>query len=177
MGRLAEALADHSQVLELAEGDLRGYTHIERGEIYHLIGRYKEALVELSQAVALGITNARPFALRGRTYRAVGCYPEALADFSQAIELEPDEEYYRYNRALTYQAMGQANAAQADLIVAICCVQQACGNDPQNWNSRFNLAICYIITEEFEEAEHLYRNALSSGASPYTIRGAIYDLA
>jgi tetratricopeptide (TPR) repeat protein len=176
LGRLEEALGDCNRVIELGTVDPPGGVYAIRGKIYHLMGRYQEAVEDLTYAMELGLTDAWLFSVRGQAYRALGYYEEAVGDFSRAIEQEPDEEYYHYNRALTYQVMEQASAAQADLNAAMQHAQQACGDDTQNWHSFFNLAICYITVGKDEAAGQLYHDALSRGASPDSIRGAIYDL-
>jgi len=95
---------------------------------------------------------------------------------NRAIELKPDSDWRLYDRACTHQALGQTDQAQADLTAAIQRAQEAYEEEPQDWQNTFNLALYHLAAGEAEEAERLYRAALSGGASPRLIRMAIRDL-
>jgi tetratricopeptide (TPR) repeat protein len=120
--------------------------------------------------------DAWAIAHRGETYRLMGCYAEALADFERAIALEPDQDWYLYDRALTRRALGQVDLAQADLTAAIQVARRTYDHDPRDLPNTFNLALYHLTVAEAEEAERLYREALSGGGSPYHIREAIREL-
>jgi tetratricopeptide (TPR) repeat protein len=53
------------------------------------MGRYDEALADLTRAIELDPSYAGYFALRGQAYQATGNYDESLADFTRATELNP----------------------------------------------------------------------------------------
>jgi len=172
--RYPEALADFDRVIELAPDD--AWAMASRGLTHRLMGQYEQALADFDRAIALDPGDAWAIAHRGETYRLMGCYAEALADFERAIALEPDQDWYLYDRALTRRALGQVDLAQADLTAAIQVARRTYDHDPRDLPNTFNLALYHLTVAEAEEAERLYREALSGGGSPYHIREAIREL-
>jgi len=134
------------------------------------------ALADFNQAIKLDPYYVWAITCRGETYRLMERYNKALADFNQAIKLEPNDDWYLYNRALTFLLLGQANESQTDLVAAIQQAQEGYKDNPRNWRNTLNLAIYNLVAGEYEEAEEIYREGLSSDAPPHIIREAIQDL-
>jgi tetratricopeptide (TPR) repeat protein len=174
MERYKEALADFNRAIDLRPGVAWDLAH--RGETYRLMERYEEALADFDRAIGLDPDDAWAIAHRGDIYRLMEQYEEALADFDRAIELETDGDWYLYDRALAYRALGQTEQAQADLTAAIQRALEMYEKEPQDWQNRFNLALYNLAIGEAEEAERLYREALSGGASPHRISETFSDL-
>ena len=174
MKRYEEALADFNRAIEL-DPDY-AWAIASRGLTYLQMERYEEALADFNRVIELDPDLAEAIASRGETYRQMERYEEALADFNRAIELKPDKDWYLYNRALTYQSLDQADKAQADLRVAIQHALEAYEKEPQDWQNTFNLALYHLALGEPEEAERLYREALSGWAPLHGIREASRDL-
>ena len=76
---------------------------------------YKDALVELSEAVRLNPQHALALNARGFVYYLVGDYPHSLADLDAAIQLNPSYRNAYQNRALTRKAMGDLKGSQDDV--------------------------------------------------------------
>jgi len=62
-----------------------------RGQTYRLLGRFEEALADLSHAIDLDSEYDWAFAQHGENYRRMGRHEEALADLRCAIELKPSD--------------------------------------------------------------------------------------
>jgi tetratricopeptide (TPR) repeat protein len=174
MERHEEALADLDRAIELDPE--YEWAIASRAVTYRMLGRHEEALADLNRAIELDPEYEWAIASRALTYRMLERYEEALADFDQAIALEPEQDWYRYDRALTHQALGQTDQALSDLTLAIQRARERYERGPQQWRNTFNLALYNLAAGEAEEAERLYREALSGGASPYRISEALRDL-
>ncbi len=172
--RHQEALADLDRAIELDPA--YAWAIASRALTYRMMERYEEALADFSRAAELDPEYDWPMAGRGETYRLIGRYEEALADFNRAIGLEPEQDWYRYDRALTYQALGQTDQAQSDLTLAIQRGRERYEKSPHDWRNTLNLALYHLAAGEAEDAQRLYREALSGGASPHRIREALRDL-
>ncbi|HYK62939.1 MAG TPA: tetratricopeptide repeat protein, partial [Bryobacteraceae bacterium] len=63
--------------------------HNQRGRELTKLGRYREAIIELSAAIEADPTFALAYNARGFAYHMVRDYSSAVADFDKAIELMP----------------------------------------------------------------------------------------
>jgi len=169
-----DALADLNQTIELLPNN--ALMIADRGEIYGLMGQYDKALADFNRAIELKPGHTWAIAGRGKTYRLMEQYDNALADFNRAIELEPEDDWCLYDRALTYQAMGQTGKAQGDLITAIQQARKKYEIDTRDWTNTLNLALYHLAAGEAKKVEHLYGEALSTGAPAHRVRDAIRDL-
>jgi len=78
------------------------------------LGKYEEAIVELTEAIRLKPNLARAYNARGYAYLLQHEYRHAEADFDDAIRLDA---YYRNayrNRAIARRALGDVAGAAAD---------------------------------------------------------------
>ncbi|MDZ8067891.1 MAG: ATP-binding protein [Nostoc sp. DedQUE08] len=98
-----------------------------------------------------------------------------LANGLKAYE-EKRYEDARYNRALVYLALNQPHKAQTVLVPAIKLATEHCKKDAKDWRNTFNLALYYLAAQYTQQANDLYRYALSKGASSESIGKAIQDL-
>ncbi|NER51591.1 MAG: serine protease [Symploca sp. SIO1B1] len=91
--------------------------HLLRGLSLRGLGRYQEATVAYTQAIAI---NPHPWAYnnRGNAYYDLKNYQKALSDYSNAIELDP-------NFAAAYETRGQAYCQIGDEQTALRDFQQA----------------------------------------------------
>ena len=179
MGRFEKTLADFDAALEMDVD--QGWVYANRGVAYRLMERYEDTLADLDRAIELRPDMVWPFAVRGVVYRSMGRYEQALTDLNMAVEWDPkppwaSEHRYLYDRALTWKLLGRMNKAQTDLAAAIQCAKEVRRGKPQAWRTILRLALCYLASEDAEETNHLYQEALSSRISPRNIRGAIQDI-
>ena len=174
MGRCEEALTDFDRAIKLDPDNT--WAIASRGETYRRMGHYEEALADLDRSVELDADYTWAIAGRGETYRLMGCYEEALADFNQAIELDPEYTWAIAHCGLTHQLMGHYEEARTKLAAAIEAVRARYEEEPQEWPNTLNLALYNLAAGRAEESERLYREALSSGASLYHVREAVFNL-
>ena len=98
---------------------LRGHVTETVRDGPHSLGRYPEALADLTRAIDLGAGSARTIAFRGEAYRMMEQYEQALADFSRAVDLDPGNSWAVGSRGQACQALGRHDEALADFSRAI----------------------------------------------------------
>lgn len=90
----------------------------ERGRLYHLDGRYHEAVADFTAALERLPVTLQPYAynfraFRAESLRAAGRSAEAVADYDAAIAILPHPAYF-YHRGLALKAMGRLAEAESD---------------------------------------------------------------
>jgi tetratricopeptide (TPR) repeat protein len=85
-GKLAEAIADYTEVLEMDEKNIHGLHN--RGLLYKKVGQYHKAINDLTELLALLPNNVGAYFNRGSCHEQLGEVDTALADYSKALELE-----------------------------------------------------------------------------------------
>ena len=81
------AVAKYS--LAIALQPINPAAYLRRGCVYYYLGRWREAVEDLSMAFALGLARADPliWGRRAFAYSALNQWDKAIADYSKAIEL------------------------------------------------------------------------------------------
>lgn len=125
---LAAALyrkGDYHRALEVYYEAAAAYPHKEarlydgRGLVFAKLGRYHEALLDYSRAIALNPRDHNMFYNRGNVRVRMGLYREAIQDYTAAIRLHPQPHpHYFQNRSVAYRALGDISQAAADLAKA-----------------------------------------------------------
>jgi tetratricopeptide (TPR) repeat protein len=98
--KFMEAIEDLNRAITL--GDLQGdQTNVAealcvRGVAYTRIGKYEEALKDITASIEADRNNARPYYIRARVYLTMGQHEQLIADLTAALEkdappLSPDE--------------------------------------------------------------------------------------
>lgn len=95
-----------------------GRAYKDRGIFYYSVGRYDEALEDLSTALRIAKDLEWPdyfnlYAYHGETQRAAGRYDEAVRDFTDAIAVYPHPVYF-YFRGTSLKALGRHQEAAED---------------------------------------------------------------
>jgi tetratricopeptide (TPR) repeat protein len=90
-----------------------------RGEAYRMMGKYDDAVADLTRAIELDPKSAWALANRGVTYGQMERYDDAVADLTRAIELDPKSAWALANRGVTYRQMERYDDAVADLTLVI----------------------------------------------------------
>ena len=90
-----------------------------RGVAYRTIGKYAEAISDLSEAIRLVPDYGTAFNNRGVAYRNMGDLDRAVADYDEAIRLKPDYVAAFYNRALVLADKHQYEKAIADFTTVL----------------------------------------------------------
>jgi tetratricopeptide (TPR) repeat protein len=85
-----------------------------RGAEYLMTGRYDDAILDLTRAIALEPRLPTAYSDRGIAYRKKGDYGRAIADYTEAIRIWPNWHDWYLNRGLAYAATGRDDEAIAD---------------------------------------------------------------
>jgi tetratricopeptide (TPR) repeat protein len=86
IGKLAEAIRDYSEVIELDHKNIHGLHN--RGLLYKKVGQAQKAIEDLTELLVLLPNNVGAYFNRGSCYEQLGEVETALADYSRALELE-----------------------------------------------------------------------------------------
>jgi tetratricopeptide (TPR) repeat protein len=78
--------------------------HHQRGRDFNNAGKYREAIVELDQAIGAQPDLALAYNARGFAYYLLRDYSHALADYDQAISLNPGYPNAIHNRDVAQRA-------------------------------------------------------------------------
>jgi tetratricopeptide (TPR) repeat protein len=90
-----------------------------RAEILHRLGRNRDAIDDISEAIKLRPSVAKLYSDRGFYLCAIGRSREALKDHDYAITLEPKNSIYFHERSVCLNRIGDRQAALADISKAI----------------------------------------------------------
>ena len=68
-------------------------THFLRyqGKFYFIMGRYEQALTDLTKLLEFDISNSFALRYRAETYYMIEKYEESLADLNKLLEINPNE--------------------------------------------------------------------------------------
>jgi WD40 repeat protein/Flp pilus assembly protein TadD len=110
-----QALNDRKQASKLNSVDV----YINQGLTYHRQGKYKQAISNYSQAIALNPNSDKAYSNRAAAYNDQKDYQKAIADSSKAISLNPTYASAYINRGLAYYHQGNYQQAIADYNKAI----------------------------------------------------------
>ncbi|MDD5493929.1 MAG: tetratricopeptide repeat protein [Dehalococcoidia bacterium] len=137
-------------------------------------GKYKEAIAEFTQAIALQPEISDLYFNRGLANDRYGDIDAAIRDYTSAIQKaagsnrQPDYKLY-YVRGYDYVAKKEYGPAQADLLKAIEL-------NPQYASSYEQLGIVFSSSEQYDKAIENYSRAieLQPKATTYFSRGVTY---
>jgi tetratricopeptide (TPR) repeat protein len=129
-GRGREGLDFLDQAVRGSRGRLAGRVLLRRADVYHVLGRYEEALRDLRGAVTRSrragdpVWEARSRGYRGLVLLALGAARRADADFAVAAQLyQSIGQEYEYAQALNNR--GYAAFARGDLPTALAYIDEA----------------------------------------------------
>jgi tetratricopeptide (TPR) repeat protein len=107
--RLSVKAAYDKQIKEISAVDWyeKGFADID-------LGKYDQAIQDLSTAIELNPKEVGPYHNRGLVYTKLRQYPEAIQDYSKAIELDPKFEAAYIQRGSAFFNMGQDDQAIDD---------------------------------------------------------------
>lgn len=117
MGRLDDALADYTYVLE-RDPNFPEH-HFNVGNILRRLGRDEEAIAAYREALRLSPPFPEAYYNIGDARLALGDTEGALADFGYVVELDPRHVDARINRAGLLLASGDVESAWRDVAAAL----------------------------------------------------------
>lgn len=122
--RFKEALQDYDHMITYLSNEKDKVKYQEKlalvyrykATLYSQLGRHKEAIKEISEAIARGGKRvSEEYMIRGEEYYALGDSQSAVDDFTKAIDLSPGTYSGAYfGRSKAYRKLGKIELAQAD---------------------------------------------------------------
>jgi tetratricopeptide (TPR) repeat protein len=137
LGRLEEALADYTAVIE--EDPHYAEYHFDRAALLRRLRRDDEAMSEYETAMRLSPPFPELYYNRGDLRSALGDDDGALADFGYVLEIDPGYVDAYINRVAILMEAGQRAAARRDLTAALAVAP----DDPH--------LLCLLARLELEE--------------------------
>ena len=141
------------------------------GVLAHQIGKHRQAIEFISQAIQQNPSN--PFVQNnlGEAYRALGRPDEALACYRRALELKPDY-------AEAHNNLGAVSKEQGRLDEALACYRRALELKPDYATAHSNLGNVFKEQGKLDEALACYRRALNlkpDYADAHSNLGAVFQ--
>jgi tetratricopeptide (TPR) repeat protein len=126
------------------------------------MGKYEEALADLTSVIALDEQNAWAIAARGETYRRMAKYHEAIADFTRAMGLKLADPMRFCLRGSTYIAINDIAAAELDLARAI--------KGPLNSAlDYYGCGVALVLSNRYNEAMEMLGQAFKRDAATWIL--------
>lgn len=176
MGRNAEAVVSFERAVA-ANGNLASAWH-GLGLALGDVGRWGPSLQAYDRALAIQPHYAVAWMDRGNTLRALDRFDDALQSYERSLELAPDAAFTWSNRGVVLKRLGRLAEAQLsytralalkpdfvdamvnfatlqkdrmDIESAIALNQRALGLQPDNSGAHLNLAICHMVTGDWQQ--------------------------
>lgn len=121
LGRLDDAIADYTQIIEKADDIIKIQAYIERGLAKEQKEAFADAAADYTAALALQKGNIWALNCRASCLERLGKYEEAAVDFTHLLEIVPKEEasILYFKRANSYRVCQRLNDAVADYTRAL----------------------------------------------------------
>ena len=123
------------------------------GYMYHIVGRYPEALVEAESLVRLMPRCYDSYSLRGEAWAQLGRAEAFERDFEVALELRP-------NHAPQYIVKSGCYADLGEWGKAVQALQKAIELDANSWMAHYQLANAYEKMSKYEKVIVSFQRAL-----------------
>jgi len=155
LGRLEEALADYSAVIE--QDPYYSEYYLDRGNLYRRLERNAEALADYEHAIAYSPPYVEAYYNRASVLSLLRREDEALADYNYVLELDPTYLDALVNRASIYYERGDYEVARRD-------VEQGLQLSPENAQLCCTLGLLEMVDEQVESAYQAFSTALKYDA-------------
>jgi tetratricopeptide (TPR) repeat protein len=166
LGNFDEAIRLETEAMELLDSRpgphsyelylRRALLSFNRAQVYAVVGRYDEAVADLTSVIDLFPEESDGYLERGNAHRRAGRTDEALADYDRAIARNPPPEAY-YNRAGLLSELGREQEALADYDTVVDL-------DPDHVDTLVNRAGIRYDRGEFDRARRDVEHGLTVDA-------------
>lgn len=156
MGKLHEALADYTAVIE--QDPYYSEYYFDRGNIYRKLGRDEEALADYEHAIAYSPPYFEAYYNRAGVRSVLGYEDEALADYSYVLELDPTHLDSLMNRASILYERGDYDGSRQD-------IEQGLQLSPDNAQLLCTLGLVEMAEEHPVEAYQILSLAITHDPS------------
>jgi putative GTP pyrophosphokinase len=110
-----EAIYFYSRILEMGpDPSVQALVYNHRGIAYFATSRYKEAIDDFSQSLALDSSSYKSAYYRGIVRSVLRQFSEAVDDYSLSIAINPYQHFCLYRRSYAYYHLGDLPQALAD---------------------------------------------------------------
>ena len=124
--------------------------NVDQGLKYYRLGRWQEAIVAFSDAIAINPNFSAPHFFLGVTYSRLENWEEALTYFKKTIELTPTSAQGYLGLGITYNILGFNDRAMEAL-------KQAVLINPRFAQAHHALALCYLRNGDQASALEEYK--------------------
>jgi tetratricopeptide (TPR) repeat protein len=135
------------------------YCYLNRADLYILLGKYKDALSDISQAIDLSEKEDKVYAYIQRAYLFIDQlknYNLALNDFNSAIKISPNQSDLYYDRSnLYFENIKNFEKAIEDLVVFL-------KYEPNNIDALNQIGLIYEEMNKIEDAIYYYQKGINS---------------
>ncbi|GAB3985845.1 hypothetical protein GCM10029978_099770 [Actinoallomurus acanthiterrae] len=163
LGNFDEAIRLETEAMELLDAQpgphpyelylRRALLSFNRAQVYAVVGRYDEAIADLTSVIDLFPEESDGYLERGNAHRRAGRPEKALADYDRSIARNPPPEAY-YNRAGLLSELGRDEAALADY-------DSVLDLDPDHVDSLVNRAGLHYDRGDFGDARRDVEHGLT----------------
>jgi adenylate cyclase len=129
--------------------------HFLLGAVYHLQGKYEEAISEVERAIALGSNAADHYSLLGEITSCAGRWEEGIPILKKAIRLNPFPPVYYFS------SLGRSYMMTGRYEEAIKTYNKSLSVNPNFLPARLGLTATYILSDKAAEAEVAATEVLS----------------
>jgi tetratricopeptide (TPR) repeat protein len=129
----------------LEKDSLMNYARLNLASSYNSVGKNKEALKALKDAVAIDPKNERIFYNLGLLHYEMGDIPAAMESFQKAVGLKSENPSLYYNYGLLLQQLGKLKEAEQILLKGYTI-------NPQAINVNYALAFLYANQNNLSKA-------------------------
>lgn len=145
------ALREQIRAADLLPADAE--QQVKAGNLLLLFGRFEEAKLRASKALAVEASSLPAQILLGNALAGLKDFESAVAEIEEALKLDPD-------RATTYANLGTLHLANGDRAAAEHAFRQAIEREPRSIAARLALAHFHWAVGEVAKAEQLIRAAI-----------------
>lgn len=165
-----EALLEQSEPARpLPRGSISAESYFSRGDVYHTLGNYSEAIVAYTEAIRLNAGYAEAYNNRGMAKGRLGKFFAGIADYNTAILLKPDYTEAYHNRGVTKGRSGDHAAAIVDYDMAIRLKPEYAEAFNSRGIAKYKLGKHFAAISDYDEAIRLKPDY----AEAYNNRGAV----
>jgi len=101
-GKYEKAITDFNKAVELDPKYNPYNILLSRGLSYVSVQGYKEAEIDLTNAIQIAPNNPSAYIVRGKVYYDQGNFKEAINDYAKAVEINPDNAAPYFNLGMAY---------------------------------------------------------------------------
>ncbi len=171
----AEPLADKEKEPELQKAKV----YKLRGSAYYRMGKYNEAIADLTNALRVNSSDWADFSMLGASYFQLNRSDEAIQALEKALSMNPGQNSTTELLGRVHFKKGTDSISSKQYAEAISSLQKAGEFDPQNGYIYYNLAEAFRAQKKYSEAEKALLQAadlMPESPEVYRRMGLVYEM-